>query len=664
MGITQVMEETLSLAAQPGRSVQLQSSLLDNPLLEVTRSPNGFITIRTPPRDQNLTRSDRDDLPNQESPIPGNNPEFLHHPWNTIRICSRQMRRAGEQWAMENRMTAGQARQTALLAERSLREEKNNPVDTLTPRFREHLQSLFDSSIDGQFPPGSLIPTVRQYNILAILDPDGRREIREKHPTVLDLALRFMDQREVERLNAMGTEHISIQELGAAVAGILVQAGVRSQYTSDILQANLGKMNNAFQNGALPGMRPGLNILGKACESWRNNWKNPDPGMNQAIRECRDQVMPGWGQDQAVEEIIRTTDPQAHHIMRKFVNTPQQEQYLTAHSGGRHIQELQETNPGAVGWVLRFHQPAEPVQHPGQVVRAARSLMLAAGMRPEMWRRITRLQPPAMLNALTSIRLHQDGIPVLEALAESGAQPAPTTLRDTAGMSQNLGLSQERRTALLKLAFQESQRRLEQNPQDQLQRELRIEIRHAADYCVQMERDQEEMTARTWKGLMRRSERWHRERLQAQNRNARDKLLRESGGTQRAWDSCIGNEITLNGLVLHHLGSQLDLISEGSAMRHCCATYDGRCIQGTSRIFSIQEDGRRIATGEISLDGDAWKNRQNQGPDNSRPPEQAKNAMLSAARLYQKAWQAGKRHQTWVEPAGAPAANTNQAQPE
>lgn len=69
-----------------------------------------------------------------------------------------------------------------------------------------------------------------------------------------------------------------------------------------------------------------------------------------------------------------------------------------------------------------------------------------------------------------------------------------------------------------------------------------------------------------------------------------------------------------------------DLWAEGAAMRHCVGTYSASVVQGTSRIFSVRQAARRIATLEIArphfsdANASAFRIVQLKGPCNGRPP--------------------------------------------
>ncbi|MBK8557964.1 MAG: PcfJ domain-containing protein [Lewinellaceae bacterium] len=54
------------------------------------------------------------------------------------------------------------------------------------------------------------------------------------------------------------------------------------------------------------------------------------------------------------------------------------------------------------------------------------------------------------------------------------------------------------------------------------------------------------------------------------------------------------------GLLIQQLLFVQDLVREGRAMGHCVATYRSDCLQGRCSIWSLQSDGQRVATIELS----------------------------------------------------------------
>jgi len=92
----------------------------------------------------------------------------------------------------------------------------------------------------------------------------------------------------------------------------------------------------------------------------------------------------------------------------------------------------------------------------------------------------------------------------------------------------------------------------------------------------------------------------------------------------------------LGGLRFVALQTAKALQAEGGAMHHCVAAYWGAVIDGRSRIYSILENGKRVATLELGhrLASYRWGKsryqvRQLHGACNSRPAPEVTRAVGS-----------------------------------
>ena len=77
-----------------------------------------------------------------------------------------------------------------------------------------------------------------------------------------------------------------------------------------------------------------------------------------------------------------------------------------------------------------------------------------------------------------------------------------------------------------------------------------------------------------------------------------------SRNTPRNWVSLV-DTMEGHGLQAHALTSTALLVREGERMRHAVGGWTDWCAQGASRIFTLEQDGHPIATGEIRPDGRA-----------------------------------------------------------
>ena len=90
---------------------------------------------------------------------------------------------------------------------------------------------------------------------------------------------------------------------------------------------------------------------------------------------------------------------------------------------------------------------------------------------------------------------------------------------------------------------------------------------------------------------------------------------------------------TQDGLDVVPLATSADLYREGHAMHHCVATYADQVRQGTSYIFSVRSDGKRLATISLIRRGETISIQQLRGPSNTAPPK----AVAAAVRQWLRA---------------------------
>jgi len=102
----------------------------------------------------------------------------------------------------------------------------------------------------------------------------------------------------------------------------------------------------------------------------------------------------------------------------------------------------------------------------------------------------------------------------------------------------------------------------------------------------------------TWESARAEGERWHRELAQKRDAENFAKRFRMSMTDKVDYAHLPAIE-HVNGFEFLALQTGEDLYTEGSAMRHCVASYMGDVITGTSRIYSIRQNGSRVATLEL-----------------------------------------------------------------
>ena len=316
-----------------------------------------------------------------------------------------------------------------------------------------------------------------------------------------------------------------------------------------------------------------------------------------------------------------TTAPDEHHRSITAWH------YNAAANLGPRLEDLVKTNPGAAAWVLRSSLRREDIYHPGQVIRIARESLNRLGLTPGAWKFAARLSPRTIW-AITSSS--DDGLAVrmMNLLAEAGAEPGEETVRWARGL---LARSQRypgdaigpNSMQAIKLALREAA----ENPTES--ERIQRETRDILDFTREMDRGNTPLHSRSLPGLRRRSDEWRRQ--------VREGVKGRTEPPPLEWESLIGVQ-EAGGCRVVPLTSQAGLQQETNAMQHCVTAYGARCASGTSRIFSIQRGGERVATMEIVLQGDRWELGQVRGSRNAQASEEAQEAARKTREKYNQAW--------------------------
>ena len=325
------------------------------------------------------------------------------------------------------------------------------------------------------------------------------------------------------------------------------------------------------------------------------------------------------------------------------------------------IAELMRTNPGAAAWYLCApdqspdqdknqdkEENREDVKHPGQVITLARAAMLANGMDPQSWRTAAAMPAATAREAALS---GAEGAWAVNTAARAQAVPsqevmrrAPEALRAIAGRQRpGTGLSADNAGRMLFLAFRESAKLALERPGPEAQRELAQDMDDVTDYVRHLGAMGREVSSKAWRGLRQASELWHRDQGAGNIHWQWRQMTAMNGGVYRSWKSLLG-ETQAGDLTLTPITDENGLYRESLAMQHCVISYGEECARGTSRIFSVERDGRKIATGEIVLHGGIWRERQTRGVRNHPAAPEAGQAIKHAAREYTKAHLEAGRH--------------------
>ena len=384
------------------------------------------------------------------------------------------------------------------------------------------------------------------------------------------------------------------------------------------------------------------------------------------------------------------------------------DQHNWAASAAPFLGSLLRTNPGAVTWLFAFCkypvQDSGPVQHPGQIISTVRDHMRQSGLKDRNWRAAATL-PVQVMHMLTAWCKPDAAAAALNLIGAAGSTPSPGTAGAIAfamnprnngaiafamnprnngaiafamdprnnGAPRAESRNEER---VLTLACRESGQHGADSPGDL---QVRQNMRDALDYAAAMDAAGTQVRSTRWNGLLKASEKWHREREHARTQSEWEKLVSSLNGRYRAWNTMIPEAGTggfweeisrekgfwAEGFWAEALTDERQLNEESLEMDHCVILYGRRCAGGRSRIFSLRKDGQRVATGEIALEEDGWREQQTRGRGNRQADGDAVRAMRKIAALYNRAWEKdddlteAEKHRHWYIAASKRTADTD-----
>ena len=292
---------------------------------------------------------------------------------------------------------------------------------------------------------------------------------------------------------------------------------------------------------------------------------------------------------------------------------------------GKDLDQLIQTNPGPLAWLLKTQEDGVAIRHPGQVITIARKSLLDQGLQPESWRTCAQV-PTRIMDILFQGNRPKTATGIINTMARAGTIPSPIQARSAVWMMINAEsqtpqhpLTMENTRYAIYLLFKTE---APERPA------LTIDL---MDYIFGISQEGRRVTSRTWRGLLRRSQEWH----QIEAVRTAERMIQE--GEFLEWESLVST-VEQENLQAIPLCNSTDLAMETVMMKHCVAEYTARCQKGESRIFSITQNGRRTATMEINRQQDTWKVHQVRGPMNVEPGDTAKSLARLVAREYTRAW--------------------------
>ena len=422
----------------------------------------------------------------------------------------------------------------------------------------------------------------------------------------------------------------------------------------------------ARSTGSNGGEEPGNDVLARAAWDLLDSFRpcdrpaSEDAWLSQAVQEGLAETLDEetaerarWGLTEGGGH--RTAAPQEVTVSRYNLAAAQEI-----------AQGLAETNPGALMWAYFHCGLDEELGHPGQVISMARRSMEDSGLPGRHWRYAAAIPTDTACLILENRNPAAAAI-IMEGLARAGVPPAAagppghgpaaamvTKLTEAWGWDERT--HRENTVLAVQLIYRELHRHRERYPEGEDSGEeegeagdrLRREHVDVADYVTQTSDRGERVRSTTWRGLVKASERWHRDFVLELNRARAVNAVRRKNGRVLAWNSLLG-ETELGELTATPLTDESQLAQEAWSMDHCVGGYGDPCARGSSRIFSIRRDRKRVATVEIRLQPDGtWEVAQTRSGRNRDAAVDAKEMARELAGRYSRLWKPGeKTHRSW-----------------
>ena len=364
-------------------------------------------------------------------------------------------------------------------------------------------------------------------------------------------------------------------------------------------------------------------------------------------------------------------NPEIWRICRKAAPDPGNERtgltrYNRAARSAAALSQTIEANPGAAAWFMTIPRPEpEPAaDHPGQIIAVVRDEFRRAGGRS--WKTMAAMDPAeAALFAEPGNETgfarpnpqHPMACPARRLVAyadmrrEAGGPPPPGALRQDVADA----LSDAARTAFhrpgqalsrlaeeldstgkliqcLTLFIKESRR-----PDAPPEAELRQQTFQVADYLLD-NGGRRPITARSWRGLLKNAERWHRRIIEENKERQRLQTLLRNSGLYRNWKSALPALSLPDGFIAVPADDEGTLGELGRIMNNCVGSYAERCLTHNTRIYQVRlEDGQPAhgVTCELSAARNGeWLAVQVAGANNRAPTGKESEACRELAARY------------------------------
>ena len=282
--------------------------------------------------------------------------------------------------------------------------------------------------------------------------------------------------------------------------------------------------------------------------------------------------------------------------------------------------ETQEANAGAIPFILAQETQHQDTTHQGQFIGRERAQAMHHGMTAQGWKKMTRMNPELTKSIVRWCTDLEEAAGTINWLAHQGRDveltslsqimQSATTRQSLRHPPRDLGDRNAQKLAALAIAHDGD------NIQNtRMQRESMNQFSDAITYTQRMTLEGKEITATTWRGLLKATHRWHQRINREATMQQWNAIVSDNGGKLRTWEPTLGHfqhqDVTATELTDEHM-----LLQEALAMNHCVHLYGSRAEQGTIRIFSLTQESGSRATASIILRKGGWQEEQTRGQSN------------------------------------------------
>ena len=365
----------------------------------------------------------------------------------------------------------------------------------------------------------------------------------------------------------------------------------------------------------------------------------------------------------AVRQLL---DEEAWQMASNSLGKVTVDRYNRAITNKTTIQELAKTNPGATAWLLS--QPGnEKYNHPGQIIEKVKPSLLKAGLESRHWKATVHTPQEAFEPLLQRNFPKYAAAIILNGCGDAGRTPtaAQTAIAcDLFTRCRHLDAinAPKRNEEPVQAIARDNLRRVvvtmvKNSTPNAMPFAIDHDVNEIADYLDMCFAQEQPVTAKTYAGLMKTVHRWQNQLRQVRAQTQMQQELDQRQGWLPAWNSLVDEfEIPQDDgtpIIIVPLVNAAELIHEGSTMKHCVGRYYRHCVEGHTRVFSIQRGEFTLATTEVSSKNGRWQSVQTRAINNQPPVDAARKAAQLTASKYNEAWLAAKAqdpqpHSDWM----------------